>query len=127
MPIATAAAFATASSGTSPSPFRLGLSALQQDFRVARAEFARALVPKQREGTVALNTQLSPLQEGRIVGVPEPQRGLSITGLGGALVKKASGRKIARAEKGVTPIQQDRNVGVGLIIGAGDHSGRACS
>src|ERR1700680_3925723 len=127
MPIATAAAFATASSGTSPSPFRLGLSALQQDFRVARAEFARALVPKQREGTVALNTQLSPLQEGGIVGVPEPQRGLSITGLGGALVKKASGRKIARAEKGVTPIQQDRNVGVGLIIGAGDHSGRACS
>src|ERR1700730_7130464 len=106
------------------SPFRWGLGALQQDFCFARAEFARALVPKQREGTVALNTQLSPLQEGRIVGVPEPQRRLSITGLGGSLVKKASGRKIARAEKGVTTIQQHRHVSAGLIICAGDHSGR---
>src|SRR5580704_8879641 len=109
------------------SPFRWGLGALQQDFCFARAEFARALVPKQREGTVALNTQLSPLQEGRIVGVPEPQRRLPITSLGGALVKKATGRKIARAQKGVTALQQHRHVSAGLIICAGDHSGRPCT
>jgi hypothetical protein len=100
----------------------LGLSALQQDFRFARAEFACALVPKQREGAVAVNTQLSPLEEGGIVGVPEPQRSLPITSLGGALVKKATGRNIARAEKGVTTIQQHR-----LIICAGDESGRPCT
>src|SRR5580704_1503450 len=114
-------------SHTSLSPFRWGLGALQQDFCFARAEFARALVPKQREGTVALNTQLSPLQEGRIVGVPEPQRRLPITSLGGALVKKATGRNIARAHKGVTALQQHRHVSAGLIICAGDHSGRPCT
>jgi hypothetical protein len=37
------------------------LGALQQDFRVAGTEFARSLVPKQREGAVAVNTQLGPL------------------------------------------------------------------
>jgi hypothetical protein len=37
------------------------LDALQQDFRFAGAEFARSLVPKQRERAVAVNTQLSPL------------------------------------------------------------------
>jgi hypothetical protein len=109
------------------SPFRLGLNALQQDFRFARAEFACPLVPKQREGAVAVNTQLSPLQEGRIVGIPEPQRRLPITSLGGALVKKASGRNIARAEKDITTIQQHRSFSAGLFIGAGDHSSTSSS
>src|SRR5260370_15416116 len=86
-----------------------GLDALQQDLCLGHAELAGAPIPEDRRRAIASNRgQLGALEENRIVGFPQTQRGLPVPGIGGPLVEEPRGRHITAPEQRITARPQPR-------------------
>ena len=80
-----------------------GFQALDQDVGVCSAEIARTAIPGQRGAPIAAHPgQVSVVEKNRVEGLPQPDRGLPVSRIGGVFVKKPRGREITLAEKNIT-------------------------
>jgi hypothetical protein len=84
-----------------------GFQALQQDFGLGDPKVAGTSIPGQSGAQISARTaQAGPVEEVRVESLPQSERRLAFSGIGGALVNESRRNQIAPTEERIPSRQQ---------------------